>query len=84
MENLDELLATLEQPLEQMTYEQALSQLEQIVAALESGSYSLEVSLRLFERGKALVGFCSEVLDKAELRVKQLSGDSLTDFELSE
>lgn len=84
MENVEELLASLEQPLEQLTYEQALKQLEEIVTALESSSYSLELSMQLFERGKALVRLCSEMLDKAELRVKRLSGDSLTDFEFSE
>lgn len=84
MENISDLPPDLDQPLEQLTYEQAFKQLEQIVSALESGSYSLETSMRLFERGRELVRFCSEMLDKADLRVKQLSGDSLTDFELSE
>jgi len=37
-----------------MTFEQALSELEQIVARLESGQAPLEDSIRMYERGAAL------------------------------
>jgi exodeoxyribonuclease VII small subunit len=61
---------------EELSYEQALSELEIIVASLEANRLSLEDSMALFERGQALTKHCIELLDKAELRVKKLSGDS--------
>ena len=84
MVELDLLMAALDQPLEGLTYEQAYQQLEQIVTVLESSEYSLEVSLRLFERGQALARFCTALLDQAELKVQQVSGDTLVDFETPE
>ena len=64
---------------EELSYEQALAELESIVASLEANRLSLEDSIALFERGQALTKHCIELLDKAELRVKKLSGDSLVD-----
>ena len=81
MVDLDILIASLDQPVERYTYEQAYNQLEEIVAVLETGENSLEISLQLFERGQTLARYCSELLDRADLKVKQVSGDSLVDFE---
>jgi exodeoxyribonuclease VII small subunit len=64
---------------EELSYEQALEELETIVTSLEANRLSLEDTLALFERGQALTKHCIELLDKAELRVKKLSGDSLVD-----
>lgn len=64
---------------EELSYEQALAELETIVASLEANRLSLEDSMGLFERGQALTKHCIELLDKAELRVKKLSGDILVD-----
>jgi exodeoxyribonuclease VII small subunit len=66
-------------PVENLDYEAAFSELETIVDSLENGQRSLEESMSLFERGQALVKRCAELLDKAELKVKQLSGGELTD-----
>jgi len=44
----------------------------------------LDESMALYERGQALVKRCAKILDKAELKVKQLSGETLTDFEEAE
>jgi exodeoxyribonuclease VII small subunit len=84
MVDLDFLMASLDQPVEGLTYERAYEQLEQVVSVLESGEYSLEISLTLFERGQALARYCSELLDQAELKVQQVSGESLVDFGASE
>ena len=65
---------------EKLSYEQALAELETIVASLEANKLSLEVAMSLYERGQALTKHCVELLDKAELRVKQLSGDNLIDL----
>jgi len=67
-------------PIEALTYEEAFAELERIVAALESGEHPLEESMSLFERGQALTKRCAELLDKAELRVQALVGESLADF----
>jgi exodeoxyribonuclease VII small subunit len=50
------------------------------VDSLENEQRSLEESMSLFERGQALVKRCAELLDKAELKVKKLSGSELTDM----
>jgi exodeoxyribonuclease VII small subunit len=67
-------------PVKELSYEQALAELETIVVSLESGTLQLEETMSLYERGQALTKHCVELLDKAELRVKQLSGDSIVDL----
>jgi exodeoxyribonuclease VII small subunit len=66
--------------IDEMTYESALIELQSIVTALENEPRSLDDAMSLFERGQALVKRCTELLDKAELKVKRLSGDDLLDF----
>ncbi len=60
---------------ENLTFEEALLELEQTVAALESGDLTLEASLSLFERGRLLATRCGRLLDEAQLRVEQLTED---------
>jgi len=69
---------------EELTYEQALAELETIVASLEANKLSLEDAMALFERGQTLTKHCVDLLDKAELRIKELSGDSLVDVTIEE
>lgn len=66
--------------IEEMNYEQAFRAIEAVVAALETEKQSLDEAMLLFERGQALVRRCMGLLDKAELKVRQLSGDELEDF----
>lgn len=70
-----------EKTVEDLTYEEALAELEEIVVTLEQGQGQLEEALRLFERGQALAGRCGVLLEAAELKVKQVAGDEVTDFE---
>ncbi len=67
-------------PVDKLSYEQALAELESIVASLESNKLPLEESMALFERGQELSRHCVELLDKAELRIKQLSGDTMVEM----
>jgi exodeoxyribonuclease VII small subunit len=67
-------------PTVQMAYEEAFAELEEIVTALESDDRPLEEALALYERGQALARHCADLLDRAELRVQQISGDELIDF----
>jgi exodeoxyribonuclease VII small subunit len=71
-------------PIEKLTYEEAYAELEGIVSALESGEQPLEDSLALFERGQLLTRHCAELLDKAELKVQEISGETLKPFQEGE
>ena len=55
------------------TFEQAQTELEQIVERLERGQAPLDEALRLWERGEALYTFCRAKLDAAEGRVEELA-----------
>lgn len=63
---------------DELTYEQAFAELEGILSALETEQRPLEEAMALFERGQVLVKRCAELLDKAEIKVRQLSGEELT------
>ena len=54
------------------SYEKAYAELQEIVTKLESGEISLEEALALYERGQALAKTCAGLLDKAELRIREL------------
>lgn len=54
-------------------FEQSLSQLETLVASLESGDMSLEDSLKAFENGIKITRECQEALQEAEQRVEILT-----------
>ena len=56
----------------ELTFEQAMTRLEQIVATLEGGRCTLDDSLKLFEEGTKLMANCSALLDKAEQQVSLL------------
>jgi exodeoxyribonuclease VII small subunit len=66
---------------EDLTFEEALAELEEIVSALEGEQNQLEEAIKLFERGQALAARCSLLLEAAELKVKQVAGDQLLPFE---
>jgi exodeoxyribonuclease VII small subunit len=70
-------------PIEEMTYEQALSELEAIVLDLESDERSLKQALEMFERGQALARHCAQLLEQAELKIQELSDEGLIDFNQS-
>lgn len=65
----------MSEKLSAMTFEEALRELEATVAKLEEGELTLEESLVLFERGQRLANHCGGLLEKASLRVEQLTED---------
>ncbi len=69
-----------EEPVETFSYEQAFSALETVVASLETEKLPLDEALALFERGQNLARRLSFLLDQAELKVQQLSGDRIVEF----
>ena len=65
----------------QLDFETALAQLEQLVQKLESGDLSLETSLQEYERGVQLTRVCQQALKQAEQRVQLVNSDgSSSDF----
>lgn len=56
----------------ELTFENAMARLEEIVASLEGGDFTLDKSLALFEEGIKLVRTCNDYLEKAESSVKKL------------
>lgn len=59
--------------LEQLSFEEAFSELEAAVQRLEAGDLTLEEALALYERGTRLARRCSETLDAAELQMEQVA-----------
>ena len=70
-----------EKSVDELTYEEALAELEEIVSALEGEQNQLEESIKLFERGQAVAARCSTLLEAAELKVRQVAGDEIIPFE---
>lgn len=62
--------------MESLTFEEAYTQLETAVSALQDGQMPLERALQYYEEGMKLAQYCNELLQKAELRVQQLSVDN--------
>ncbi len=68
-------------PVEKLNYEEAFSELEAIVASLEAGDQPRDEATAVFARGQALVKRCAELLEKAELKIRQLAVEGLQDFD---
>ena len=56
------------------SFEQAVEALHAIVEAIEQGEISLEDSIDQYARGMKLIGYCREVLARAEKRIETISG----------
>lgn len=61
---------------DQLSFEEALNQLETLVEGMEQGELSLEESLESYERGVALSRSCESALKAAEQKVEILSGNT--------
>lgn len=55
--------------MKEMTFEQAMKRLEEIVKQLEAGEAALDKSIALFEEGTKLSAYCNKLLDNAEQKV---------------
>jgi len=55
-----------------VNFEKSLSELEQLVEAMEAGDLSLEDALKHFEKGISLAAGCQQALQNAEQKVQQL------------
>lgn len=57
----------------ELTFEQALTELEEIIKKLEDGKMPLEDAVKAFERGSELKKICEEKLKNAQLKIEMLS-----------
>lgn len=63
-----------------VSFENAVSELEALVAAMERDDLPLEQALEHYQRGLALLRHCQTTLNAAEQRIRILENDSLNDF----
>ncbi|HEU5328463.1 MAG TPA: exodeoxyribonuclease VII small subunit [Thermomicrobiales bacterium] len=77
-------------PGQDVSFEDALAQLETLVARLEEGQLPLAEAVEHYERGMGLAAYCTDLLDSAELRIRQVdtatAGDTAPgdEFDLQE
>ncbi len=65
-----------ETPVDQMTFEQAMKELETVVGQLERGDVALDQSIALYERGAKLKARCEAELKRAEEKVAAITLDA--------
>jgi len=63
-------------PIAEMTFEQAMVELEKVVSALERGDVALDQSITLYERGSELKKRCEAKLKEAEEKVAAITFDN--------
>jgi len=63
---------TVEENIDQLSYEDALAELETLIRQLETGTIDLADSIKAYERGVALAARCSGLLEDTEKKVKRL------------
>jgi exodeoxyribonuclease VII small subunit len=66
---------------QELTFEQALARLDEVVARMDGGDVGLEEAVRLFEQGQQLLAVCRERLALAQQRITELTaqGDAGVD-----
>jgi exodeoxyribonuclease VII small subunit len=67
---------------QELKFEEAIADLEQVVEQLESGDLSLEDSLAAFEKGVGLVRYCNQKLSQVEQKVELLVKDKQGQLQL--
>ena len=89
--NLMNDIAAKSESLEKVTFEDALQELEGIVASLERGEVSLDDAIAAFERGTQLKSHCQARLEEARMKVEKIkvpaaggAPDSVSNFDMSE
>ncbi|MDE2423004.1 MAG: exodeoxyribonuclease VII small subunit [Betaproteobacteria bacterium] len=64
-----------------LTYEEAVKELESLLSQLESGQLPLEQAIETYRRGAELIRFCQEQLKDAEQKIHILTNGELKDFD---
>lgn len=65
---------------EPASFEEAMAELERLVAQMEAGELPLEGSVAAYKRGTELVRYCAAQLDRVDNQVKMLEGEMLKPF----
>lgn len=65
--------ADRKEDLSDLSYEEAIERVEEIADKIESGEIGLEESVEQYEKGMALLNRCREILDRAELKITELT-----------
>lgn len=60
---------------QELTFEQALARLDEVVTRMDGGDVGLEEAVRLFEQGQELLGVCRERLALAQQRITELTAE---------
>lgn len=60
---------------EKMSFEEAMAELDQVVARLESGAAPLEQSIELYTRGTTLKSHCEALLKNAQAKIEKITLD---------
>ena len=71
--------ARKDMPADKLSYEDAVSELEEIIERIEQGEIGLEESLEAYKRGAALIQRCRSLIEVAEQQVKKVTLATLTD-----
>lgn len=64
-----------DRPIETLSFEEALKELERIVSRLETGDEDLQAAIDLYERGDRLRAQCAARLDAAQMRIEAIRAD---------
>lgn len=65
-----------ERPVEELSFEEAMAELEQVLGQLERGDVALDASIKLYERGAVLKARCEAKLKEAEEKVAAIALDA--------
>lgn len=65
-----------DRPVDKMSFEEAMAELEQVLGQLERGDVALDDSIKLYERGAALKARCETKLKEAEEKVAAITLDA--------
>lgn len=60
--------------MQNISFEQAMTRLEEITVLIENGNISLDESVKLYEEGVKLTGICETLLDNAQLKLSKFKG----------
>jgi exodeoxyribonuclease VII small subunit len=78
------MTTTTSTPVDSLSFEQAIDELDQLVRKMESGELSLDESVAAYRRGAELARYCQGRLANAEQEIRQLEGDLLKPLNLGD
>ncbi len=76
--------SSAQRPVRELSFEQALEELESLVRRMESGELGLDESIAAYRRGAELAKFCQSKLAAADEEIRKLDGDTLKPLDPAE